>query len=242
MVQLAWPNAAERVFRTVGQMPNRIPAYRMADVLALQEARRIRREQHRMGGLTQTYYELFETILNQSAFASSASEGSLISGNSQPSIPPFTFHAANRLGKSVVLIARGVFSNTSTPTIIFQWRLGTTQGASFLSGASVGVSATITTASGVTNQWWESRLDIIAQAPGSGSGNCTLQTNGYVTSPGGFASPFIYPLLPTTPPTGTWTATIDDSVLQWVNLSVTWGTSSSSNTITLKSLRGYCEN
>jgi len=224
-------------------MPNRVEPYRLADLLALQQARSLRREQESMSGLTQTYAESFFTGVNFTAFSTSSAEGSLLGGNLQPSIPPFTFdQGARGAGKCISFLARGVFSNTSTPTLIFQWRLGTTSGSSFLSGASVGVSAAITTGSGVTNQWWESRLDLICTTPGIGAGNCTLQANGYVMSPGGFASPFVYALLPTTPPTGTWTATIDDSVTQFLNLSAVWSASSASNTITCKSLKGFCEN
>ncbi len=55
----------------------------------------------------------------------------------------------------------------------------------------------------------------------------------------GFASPFTYAIEPTTPDTATWTAVIDASLTYYLNVSVTWGTSSSSNTITLKQLLLY---
>lgn len=239
----AWPREIPRVFRPVAGVQRRgIPWWQLYDVMGMEKARQLKREQEQMSGLTQTYGECFWTGYNFNALASSAVEASLLSGNAQPNIPPFTFDFGNKPGKVISFLARGIISTTSTPTGILQWRLGTTAGATFLSGASVGVSSTITTASGVSTQWWESRLDLICTTPGIGSGNATLQCNGYVTSPVGFAAPYTYALLPTTPPTGTWTATIDDSVTQFVNLSFTWGTSSASNTITLKSLRAYCEN
>jgi hypothetical protein len=204
-------------------------------------AQRTRRRMNRLrcSGTTGTWTEcMFNNGADYSAFNTSASEGSLLGGvNDQPVIPALFFF--NRQGKQrgISLLARGVLSTTSTPTIIFQWRLGTTLGSSFLSGTSVGVSPTITTSSGVTNKWWESRLDLTCYTPGLGSGNTTLSGSGYVASPGGFASPFQYALEPTTPDTATWTATIDASLTYYVNLSVTWGTSSSSNTITLKTLQ-----
>ncbi len=135
-----------------------------------------------------------------------------------------------------------MLGTTSTPTIIFQWRFGTTSGSSFLSGASVGVSVAITTGSGVTNQWWESWLDVICYTAGTGTGNTSLSCAGVVSCPGGFASPFSYALEPTTPPTATWSAVIDNAVTQFVNLSVTWSASSASNTVTCKKLKMYGEN
>jgi hypothetical protein len=178
---------------------------------------------------------MFQNGADYSALASSNSEGSLLSGvNEQPWIPAFFFSVKK---KSISLLARGVFSNTGTPTMTFQWRLGSTSGSTYLSGTSVGVSAAITTQSGVSNVFWESRLDLTVYTPGIGSGNTTLAGAGYVMSPAGFAAPYFYPLEPTTPNTATWTATVDDSVTLYCNLSQTWSASSSSNSILTKWLQ-----
>lgn len=192
-----------------------------------------------MSARTGTWTECF--FVNRSdgsAVASTASETSLLGGlNDQPIIPA-TFFDGNKVGKAIYLRAAGVFSNTGTPTLIFQVRSGTTVGSSSLTGASVGVSAAITTASGITNQYWELELWLKQTTPGFGTNNCTLAGAGKVVSPGGFASPFTYAIEPTTPATATWTQTIDASLTQYLNLSVTWSASSASNTITLKDL--YC--
>ncbi len=60
--------------------------------------------------------------------------------------------------------------------------------------------------------------------------------SGKVSSPVGFASPFSYDIEPTTPATATWTCTIDNSLAQYLNLTLTWSASSSSNTCTLKQM------
>ncbi len=104
------------------------------------------------------------------------------------------------------------------------------------------MTAAITTASGVSNQLWFLKLDLTCFTPGIGSTNCTLSGGGYVMSPGGFASPFVYAIEPTTPDTATWTSTIDGSLTQYLNLSVTWSSSSSSNTIRVKNLRAFAWN
>lgn len=179
----------------------------------------------------------FSNTSEYSAFASSASEGSLLAGyNEQPVIPALYFDGNRGFGRCIRMRAAGVLSNTGTPTIIFQLRLGTTSGSSFLSGTSIGVSAAITTASGITNKWWELEANLTCRVPGIGTTNTTVGVDGRVMSPGAFVSPFVYPLEPTTPDTATWTATFDNSLTQYLNLSVTWSASSSSNTITCKQL------
>lgn len=178
----------------------------------------------------------FVNEADHTALASSSAEGSLLAGtNKQPIIPAGYFLKPGQYG--FTLLARGVFSNTSTPTLIFQVRAGETAGSAFLSGTSLGVSAAITTASGVTNIQWELRLDMTCTVRGIGTGNATLAGAGYVASYAGFASPFVYPLQPTTPNTATWTAVFNAAVTQYINLSATWSASSASNTITCKYLR-----
>lgn len=213
------------------------------DMAAMIEARRRHRREQAVQNsfLTGTVGEqIFVNTADYSAFNTSASEGSLLSGvNEQPIIPATFFFNKQGRHRCIRFEAMGVLGTTSTPTIIFQVRLGTTSGSSFLSGTSVGVSAAITTSSGVTNKWWALQLDLQCNTTGIGTGNTTLSGSGYVMSPGGFASPFIYPLEPTTPDTATWTATIDNSLTYYANLSVTWSASSASNTITCKKLWAF---
>lgn len=192
-----------------------------------------------MSATTGMWAELMWTnSADYSALNSFTSEASLLGGvNDQPVIPALFF--LNRLGRGrvVELIAQGVFGTTGTPTYTFQWRLGTTLGSTFLSGASVGVSKAITTNNNAAAVYWESRLTLTCYTPGLGSTNCTLSGAGYVASPAGFNAPYFYALEPTTPETATWTSTIDASATQYVNLSVTSSANSASNTLTLKSLR-----
>jgi hypothetical protein len=237
----AWPAAMSRVERPfAGLARPAINPRLLADHSARDHARATRRRNAllRNGGTTTTWSELmWVNTADYSAVNTTASEASLLGGvNDAPTIPALYFYNKQGRGRAVTLIARGILGTTSTPTIIFQVRFGTTSGSSFLSGTSVAVGAAITTASGVSNKYWELRLDLVCNTPGIGTGNCTLSGAGYVMSPGGFASPFIYPLEPTTPDTATWTSTIDGSLTQYVNLSATWSASSASNTITCKQL------
>ena len=213
--------------------------YQQADLLAIERANRLLRREHarRLGGQTQGYTELlFSNYADFTAVASTAAEASLLSGVArQPYLSSGYFTDKKGLMRTIKLIARGVFSTTGTPTIIFQVRMGTTAGSSTLTGASVGVTAAITTGNNTTNGWWHLELDLTCSFPGIGTGNATLFGSGYAMSPA-FASPFIYPLEPTTPNTATWTQTFAGELNQYINLSMTWSASSASNTITCKQL------
>lgn len=181
---------------------------------------------------------LFQNRAAHTAVASTSSEASLLAGtNNLPFIPRHYFDPTHGLGKGISLFASGVFSNTGTPTQIFQVRISTTGGSSTLSGTSLGVSAAITTGSGVTDVRWDLEMHWRLSVSGQGTGNSTLDGSGWVASPAGFASPFRYDLEATTPPTATWTTVFDNSLDQFINLSMTWSANSASNTITCKYLR-----
>lgn len=192
-----------------------------------------------MSALTGKWDEaIYTNRADFTAVASTASEASLLASATDPTQPyiPAVFFNDGTYGKCFRVTARGVFSTTGTPTLIFKARLGTTQGSTYLSGTAIGTTGTITTASTITNAKWKLEFLMHCYTPGYGTNNCTLSGAGEVESMIGFATPFRYDIEPTTPPTGTWTATIDAALTQWLNLTVTWSASSASNTITLKNL------
>jgi hypothetical protein len=210
---------------------------RLIDDLALRAALRAHRRAHAVkcsfvsGTVTDL---LFQNVADYTAIASFTAELSLLSGARQPFIPAGFFDNQNKPGRAVRIVAKGLLSTTLTPTYTFLVRLTTASGPTSLSGTVVATSPAVTTQSGVTNKNWELYVDLICNTPGIGGGNCTLSGAGWVTSPAGFASPFQYPMDSGTP--GTWTSTIDDSVTQYVNLSVVSSASNASNTLTLKQL------
>lgn len=211
------------------------------DYLALQKARDVRARDPEMTGLSNTYNEAF--YINSADFSTVSNvsaETSLLGGlNTQPLIPAGWWLQQGAQLRSIGVLARGVLNTTSTPTLTFQVRAGTTAGSTFLSGTSLGVSPAITLGSGVSNKWWQLQMELTCRVAGIGTGNATLSGAGIVTSPSGFASPFMYPLEPTTPDTATWTASIDTSITQYLNLSVTFSTASASNSIVCKQLIAY---
>ncbi len=235
-----WAPDIIRRARPFGRLKHGLPlnGHQFIDRAAVQAARDLRDTDPQMSGTTGTWAELmYVNGADFTAFNTSASEGTLLSGqNEQPTIPSNFWFNKQGLRRTIILEAMGVLGTTSTPTIVFQVRMSSTAGSATLSGVSLGVSAAITTASGVSNKWWRLKLALVCTVVGQGTNNATLAGAGEVVSPGGFASPFIYPLEPTTPDTATWTATFDNSLQQYANLSATWGTSSASNTITCKQL------
>lgn len=233
-----WPKGYKRPY-FLGRPRYPLTPSEFVDHYAILKARELRDQAERNSGTTGTWMELlYVNTADFAAYTNSTSEGSLLAPgpNELPTLPALLFFNKQGRNRAIDILASGVLSTTSTPTITFQARLGTTAGSTFLSGTSVGVSAAITTASGVSNKWWELRLRLQVNVVGTGAGNSTLSGAGYVSSPGGFASPFQYPLEPTTPDTATWTATFDNSVTQYINLSATWSAASASNTITCKQL------
>ena len=193
-----------------------------------------------MSMLTGTFGELlFANTADHTTLSSFTTEASLIQGtNQQPIIPAgfFTQPGTGR-GKSLLLYASGVFTASATDTLTFRWRIGSTVGATFLTGTLVGVSAAIVPAT--TTSRWEAILRITCNTPGVGTGNTTLNCDGNITSPG-FASPYDYPMYVTAGTPGTWTQTFDASLTYYVNL--TCASSVNTNAVTCKRLWCYGEN
>ena len=190
-----------------------------------------------MSATTGTWTELmYANRADFTTLSSFTSEASLIAGNNeQPVLPALFFDGNKGFGRGIGFLARGIVSSTGTPTYTFQWRISTTAGTATLSGTSVGVTAAITTGNSVSNQLWEARLELVCNTPGQGTGNTTLSGAGYVDS-AGFASPFTYSFVPSQGALTTWTSVLDNTLTQYVNLSVTSSASSSSNSITCKQL------
>jgi hypothetical protein len=191
-----------------------------------------------------TYADCFFTnTADFTGLSSFTAESSLLGGrNQQPTLWANFLGNPLAAGKSLAFRASGIVACTGTPTYTFQARLGTVQGSSDLTGTSIGVSAAITMQSGVTNRMWDLWLDVINSTPGQGTGNCTVTCRGVVESFDGFASPNRYPMLPTTPPTATWTATVNGAATLYFNLSVSCSASNASNAITCKMLQAYSWN
>jgi hypothetical protein len=149
----------------------------------------------------------------------------------QVSIPPFFFgQNPYGAGKTIRIVARGILSSTATPTYTFTCRLGA---AASTSAAIILGSAALTTGSGVTNQIWKFEGDFTMRTIAAAGANSTGQGVGELYCPGLAAT--INPLYGGAASPGT-VATVDTSIVNYINFNVACSASSASNTITLQQL------
>lgn len=169
----------------------------------------------------------------KNAFTSEAQINDTAGMGAQASLPAFFFASSpTTTGKTLRIVARGIFSTTATPTYTFTCRLGA---AGSTSAAIILGSAALTTGSGVTNQAFEFEGDVTLSAPAGAAGaNTTARGTGLIQSPG-LASPFMGALFGGAATPGT-VATIDTSITNYINFNVACSASSASNTITLHHL------
>jgi hypothetical protein len=143
----------------------------------------------------------------------------------------FWLPTKNSIARGIRIVARGILSSTATPTYTFTVRAGA---AGSTTTAILLGSAALTTGSGVTNQMWELEGDVILEAIGAAGTNSTVRGTGLLAC-GGLASPFSYPVWGGAASPGT-VATLDTSIVNYINFNVACSASSASNTITLLQL------
>jgi hypothetical protein len=120
----------------------------------------------------------------------------------------------------------GVIGTTGTPTIAFTPRLGTNNSAP-PTGTTLGISPTVTM-EGVTAQPFYGEFQFGCRSIGVAAGGATFTGNGFVILPAAAASSGSDHCVMG----GAIPATIDHTIAQGIAVSVTWGASSASNTLT----------
>jgi hypothetical protein len=123
-------------------------------------------------------------------------------------------------GRALRLRASGKHSTTGTPTLLFHVRWG---GAA---GTIIGLSPTFTTGSGVSNNLWE--VNVVIQTRSNGSTG-TLLLIGNVMVQGATTPGQLMCVAGSATPAATTCDLTADTAL---SLTATWGTASSSNTLT----------
>jgi hypothetical protein len=136
------------------------------------------------------------------------------------------------VGMAYRIKAYGTYGVTGTPTINIRNRIGTS--ATAASNTSIGQTGAQTTQSGVTSRLWIAEWFVAVEstgATGAVSGPLHVKMSGILAG----TAPFINDTAElTTVIDGVSSATVDTTSLNYFGLSVTWGTSSSSNTLTCK--------
>jgi hypothetical protein len=128
------------------------------------------------------------------------------------------------VGQRLRLTAYGIYSNTSTPTLL----LGVYYGG--VAGTLIAATAANATPSGVTNVPWQVVCDIYVRTVGATG---TVWANGTATvfqtlAGGASGNPLIYAM----PTTQTQPITIATNAANALTVGAAWGSASSSNTIT----------
>jgi hypothetical protein len=138
-----------------------------------------------------------------------------ISPAPQVTIPANYLYAGQRLR----LKAYGLFSNTSTPTLLLGGYLGG------VAGTLLAATAATTTTTGATNWAWDLELEIFVRTVGATG---TVWCNGKVNLGTSLAA--MTPVW--LPATQTQPVTVSTVVANALTVGAQWGTSSASNTIT----------
>lgn len=174
-------------------------------------------------------YTLFAPVLyNQAtvgaAYASSSSATD-VSTNPQYVLPPNTI---TTVGQTLHMVAGGVYSNTSTPTLVlgFYKNTQTTSGATGVGGAAIAATTTVTTGSSQSNMPWYMELYATFTAVGS---SATILSYGLVSIGLTTTTQTIQTIPFTTPQTA---VSFNSTVPNLLTVGATWGTNSASNTLT----------
>lgn len=136
------------------------------------------------------------------------------------------------VGMAYRIKAWGTYGTTGTPTLNIRNRIGTSATAS--SNASIGQTGAQTTQSGVSSRLWTAEWEVCVESTGGTgavNGPLHVKMSGILAG----TAPFINDTAElTTVIDGTSSATVDTTAANFFGLTATWGTSSSSNTLTCK--------
>lgn len=131
-----------------------------------------------------------------------------------------------RPGKTYVVRFGGVMGTTATPTIAWRARCGTNNSAP-PTGTDLGISPTVTLGT-FTAQPFFGYFEMVVRSIGVAASGATVTGNGFVCMPAAAAATVV----PQTPFGGAIPTTVDDTANQGLGVSITWGASSASNTLT----------
>lgn len=144
----------------------------------------------------------------------------------QPVLPPYFFlPGPSAKGRTVRVVARGIYSTTAAPTFTFISRIGA---AASTSASIIGQTAAVTHGSTQTNLAWEAEFDVTLTIPGGTGANSTLRSLGFYTAGLTTTSVVGAQIFGNNASPGT-VATFDISITNYFNINANCGTSSASN-------------
>ncbi len=171
-------------------------------------------------------FQMWEAVLNtpgQGAGAAYASSAAATDVSPAPQFMSQTFGSNVYVGQRFKFTAWGIFSNTGTPTL----NLGIYYGG--VAGTALATSGAVTTTTGATNWWWRIEVD---------SEVITLGSSGAIRSYGWIDIPTSATAVTRQQMSATaQDVTVNTTTNSALTVGATWGTSSASNTLTLKGYR-----
>lgn len=183
------------------------------------------------GSLTETLYASTAAGATLASFTSEAQLNTTATMGAQAKLPAdFWTPSPTSVGRGLRIIARGILSSTGTPTFTLSVRAGA---AGNTTSAILLGTAALTTASGASGTLWELEGDVILTALGAAGTNSTVRGTGHVLSAG--LNPVVGAAFGGAASPGT-VATVDTSIVNFVNVNAACSASSASNTITLHEL------
>lgn len=184
-----------------------------------------------------TYTELLYASVGEgiykSSFTSEAQLNDTTTMGVQAHLPPdFWLPSKGEIGRGILIKAYGILSSTAAPGFTWTIRLGASGSTS---GPIILGTAALTAATSVTDKEWMLEGAVIMESVGAAGSNSTVRGCGVVSSPAGLASPFAGELWGGAAATGT-VATVDTSIVNYINVNAACTASSASNKIKLSQL------
>lgn len=169
----------------------------------------------------QSWVEVLCNAEGDITLANSASETSLTPKNAGIAVPAYYMEP----GRIIRVKASGILSTTGTPTFQFKLKWGST---------SIAQTTAFTTVSGASNLFWELEAWMTSRVQGVTNTGGTLIGGGRINA----QSPLVTstPVLNITPVSNAAVTGLDLVGAGTIDLTGTWGTASSSNTITVQQL------
>lgn len=146
-------------------------------------------------------------------------------------LPDFWQASPKAVGQAIRIEATGVLGCTGTPTMTFTVRGGAA--ANITTAPILAGTAAITLASGLTAVPWKLSIDLVMQAIGAAGANSTLRGEGTLTIGGAAAA--MWPVWGGAASPGT-IATVDTSIVNFINVNAACSASNAANTVTLNQL------
>lgn len=187
------------------------------------------------GSVVETLYASTAPGLTKTTFTTEAQLNTTATMGVQAKLLPDFWESSPRaIGRGVRIEASGVLGCTGTPTIALRVRGGAA--ANITTTPLLAGSGAVTLASGLTAVGWKFSVDMFLSSIGANGANSTLTGQGYLLIGGAAAA--MWPVFVGEASPGT-VATLDTSIVNYLNFNAAFSASNAANTVTLNQLTVY---